>query len=250
MNYCGFHIPGNILLFIYIIIDMAKINLETELRFKGAMKSLGFKKTSRYFEKRVNDVSQKIMFGHATMGEHHVRYYSLTYSIEFNSITYAAKEMGVMVYALGGLIDYIMPPHKGLMEWRLSEDDTDEYYVKMIDDILSKIRQFVLPFMEKYITIEQFLEGVEGGCFAQLSLDKKTVPIAYYLIGEKQKAFDYIVETLARYERDAAPVPFHERFVTDVYEKDVYHFNQNGNLLVYQDFAEKFTNWVNQRVNR
>ena len=198
----------------------------------------------------MKDVSLKIMFGHANMGEHHVRYYSLTYGIEFNSIVQAAGEIGTFVYALGGLIDYIMPPHKGLLEWRLSEDDTDDYYVQMINDIGRKIQLYVLPFMEKYCTIEHFLEGVENGCFTQLSLDKKTVPIAYYLIGKKQKAFDYIAETLAKYERDSVPKLFHEHVVTDEYEKDVYHFNQNGNLLLYQDFAEKFTKWVNQRDNR
>ena len=95
---------------------MPKINLETEPRFKEAMKSLGFKKTSRFFVRHVDDVTQTIMFGHSTMGEKHVRYYSLTYGIEFDYIVRSAGEMGVFVYALGGLIDYIMPHHIGLME--------------------------------------------------------------------------------------------------------------------------------------
>lgn len=228
---------------------MPKINLETEPRFKEAMKSLGFKKTSRFFVRHVDDVTQTIMFGHSTMGEQHVRYYSLTYGIEFDYIVRSAGEMGVFVYALGGLIDYIMPHHVGLMEWRLSEYDTDDYYIRMINDIIDKIRQYVLPFMEKYNTIEQYLEGVESGSFIKLSLDKKAVPIAYYLIGERQKAFDYIAETLEAYKRQAAPMPFHEHIITEEYEKDVYNCNQDGNLRVYQDFADKFTKWVNQKGN-
>ena len=42
-------------------------------------------------------------------------------------------------------------------------------------------------------------------------------------------------------------MPFHEHIITEEYEKDVYNCNQDGNLRVYQDFADKFTKWVNQK---
>ena len=55
------------------------INLETEPRFKEMMKCLGFKKTSRSFIKSSKDIILEMMFGYATKGEKHVRYYSGSY---------------------------------------------------------------------------------------------------------------------------------------------------------------------------
>jgi hypothetical protein len=101
--------------------------------------------------------------------------------------------------------------------------------------------------MEAYSTLKGFINGIEDENINREFYDKKAVPIAYYLIGERQKAFDYMAETLAFYKRQAAPRPFHEHIVTEEYEKDVYNFNQDGNFRVYLDFAEKFTEWVNKK---
>ena len=134
-----------------------------------------------------------------------------------------------------------------MVEWRLAESDTDEYYLQVATDIVNALRAYVVPFLEKYSTLRDFIDGIEERAIKRDFYDNKAVPVAYYLIGERQKAFDYIAETLAIYKRQAAPMPFHEHIVTEEYEKDVYNCNQDGNLRVYQDFAEKFTKWVSQK---
>ncbi len=228
---------------------MPKINLETEPRFKEAMKSLGFKKTSREFVKPYKDALQCISIGYATNGEHHVRYYSPMCSLCYPLIESVAMEAGIITYPMGCPIGYVMPQKTGLVEWRLEDSATDYDYLHVATDIVNAIRDYAVPFLEAYSTLKDFIKGIEEGTVNREFYDKKAVPIAYYLIGERQKAFDYIAETLEAYKRQAAPMPFHEHIITEEYEKDVYNCNQDGNLRVYQDFADKFTKWVNQKGN-
>ena len=54
---------------------MAKINLETEPRFKEMLKQLGFKKSRGVFGRNEKESIMELRFGHGTYGQKFVRYY-------------------------------------------------------------------------------------------------------------------------------------------------------------------------------
>lgn len=107
---------------------MAKINLDTEPRFKNLMQQHGFKKKKWEFVRCEEEAIFGLSFGHATNGEKHVRYYSCLYSVNYPKIQEVAQSMGEHVYGHYGQIGYIMP-EKRFIEWRLADSDTDEYYL-------------------------------------------------------------------------------------------------------------------------
>ena len=218
---------------------MAKINLDTEPRFKGLMKGLGFTKTSRGFIRNYNDSVQVMMFGHATNGEKQVRYYLGSYFIRYPQIEDVAARIGVQVYPLGGHMGNIMPQAR-LVEWRLSEQDTENYYLNLINDIANAVRTYVLPFMEKYSTIEDFISGIEDGSLEFGSYDKQTAPIAYYLQGKSEKAKQYIEDTLKRLSRKGCYGQEVEFAEGEQYRIEKYYPTINRDLMNYQDFAHRF----------
>ena len=228
---------------------MAKKFLEESPYLKEVMKTHGFKKTKREFVRFSGDAIQRIMIGHASQGERGVRYYSCSYLIEYKSIIQAANEMEVLIYGIGGLIDYLMPQHTGLIEWRLADNDTDGHFLQVIDEINKVIKLYLLPFMDKYSTIEDFLQGVENDNFNQISFDKKTPPIAYYLIGEKNKAISYINDTINRFVKLSEPTSIHKQTITEEYVKHEFTFNKNADCINYQKFAKKFKEWIDRNEN-
>lgn len=169
---------------------MAKINLETEPRFKELMKSCGFKKTKEIFIRNEEESVFGLSFGHGTYGQKFVRYYDCLYYVNYPKIEDVAKRMGEYVYGHYGQIGYLMPENR-YVEWRLADSDTDEYYLLMINEINEAITKYVIPFMEKHSTIETFVSGVESGNI-KATFNRKAVAIAYVLLGRKDAALHYI----------------------------------------------------------
>ncbi|MBR1933528.1 MAG: hypothetical protein IJ841_07570 [Prevotella sp.] len=225
---------------------MAKINLDTEPRFKAMLKQFGFKKRSYQFCRNYGDTIQSVGFGHATNGEKHVRYYSCSYSFEFPKVMEIAKEIGAIPYGTGGLLGYLMPQRSPLVEWRLSEQDSEEYYLSMIQEIVDAIRDYALPFMERYSTLQAYVEGAEQDAFRHGSFDRQCMPIAYYLLGDLDSSMRYIEETLQRYSRGNSPKGI-EVIKTAEFEEVIIHPEPDINYVNYLDFSEKFKQWVEQQ---
>jgi hypothetical protein len=170
---------------------MARINLETEPRFKEMLKQLGFKKSRGVFGRNEKESIMKLRFGHGTYGQKFVRYYDCLYVIDYPKINEVAAELGELVFGQGGQIGYLTPEYR-FREWRLADSDSDEYYLHMINDIKETMTQYVIPYMEKYSTIEAFVKGVESGNISPNFFDNKAVAIAYVLLGRKDDALHYL----------------------------------------------------------
>lgn len=221
---------------------MAKINLETEPRFKEIMKQIGFKKTKDGFVKQGEGYMMRLGFSHATNRQKFIRYYSCSYSVDFPKIEEIARKMGEYVFGHFGHIGYLTPKN-GLLEWKLADSDSDEYYLHMINEIKETLSQYVIPFMERYSTIESFINGVESGLIKE-TFDPKAVAIAYVLLGRKEDALQY----MNRYIEKQKKLDFFGKDVEIVegegFRKEIYYPKENKNLEIFLNFSEKLKVWM------
>lgn len=220
---------------------MAKINLDTEPRFKALMKELGFKKKGYFFIRDYKESVQSLGFGHSTHGEKHVRYYDLSYGVDYPLIERLANEIGEDVFGYGCHAGYLMPQNT-YVEWRLAETDSDDYYLNLINEIISGVKRYVIPHMESISTIKDFVDAVEDGTLRYGSYDNKSLPIAYFLLSEKEKALKYIDNHLDKLAHDDTIGRPPEFLVGEDYLQEVYYPQENRDLIIYQEFAKKFKN--------
>lgn len=217
---------------------MAKINLVTESRFKAMMKELGFRKTKEGFVKMHNEACLTLSFSYATQNEKFVRYYYGSFSVNYPKVIETADRIDEYVFGPNGHIGYLLP-HNRYVDWRLSENDSDDYYVSMINEIVDGEKKYVVPYLEKISTIRSFVDSVESG-YMRFSYDRKAVPIAYLLLGEKDMALKYIdnhLNKLAHNDKIGRPP---EIVVGEDYVKEIYYPQENTALRDYQEFAKKF----------
>ena len=217
---------------------MAKINLDTEPRYKALMKELGFKKTKGGFVMIHNEACMSLSFSYATQNEKFVRYYYGSFSINYPKLIETADKINEFIYGPNGHIGYLMPKGR-YVDWRLAENDSDDYYVNMIHEIVDAENKYVLPYLEKISTIRSFVDSVETGTM-RFSFDRKAIPIASLVLGEKEKALRYIdnhLDKLAHNDKIGRPP---EIVVGEDYVKEIYYPQENTALRDYQEFAKKF----------
>ena len=228
---------------------MAKINLETEPRFKEMLKQLGFKKSRGVFGRNEKESIMELRFGHGTYGQKFVRYYDCVYAIDYPKINEVAAELGEFVFGLSGQIGYLTPENR-FREWRLADSDTDDYYLHMINDIKETLGQYVIPYMEKYSTIEAFVEGVESGNISRNFFDSKAIAIAYVLLGRKDDALHYLDQCIEEQKKLDIYGKGVEVVETKGYRKVVYFPQENRNLKGLLLFSEKLKDKIGHRLSR
>lgn len=225
---------------------MPKINIDTEPRFKELLKELGFKKTKGEFVRPYQDALHVLNFGYSTNNERHVRYFNCIFSIQFPKVIEISKSIGEYIHDTGGQIGYIMP-QKTFVEWRLAEDDTDDYYLNMIQEIIASIRDYVLPYMERFSTLQNFVDGVGMGIILYEFYDNKTIPVVKYLLGDKEGALKSIERILERYKRESDRPRGLEFMSDDVCEKIVIHSSPDRNYVDFYEFAEKLKTYIGKQ---
>jgi hypothetical protein len=176
--------------------------------------------------------------GFSYTGHNHVRYYYGSYNVNYPKIIELAESIGEYTWGPNGLIGDLMPQNK-YIDWRLAENDSDDYYLRMIKDIIEVERLYVLPYIEKISTIRYFVEALESDT-VRFSYDRMSVPIAYLLLGEKEKALKYIDERMDKLAHDDEIGRPPEIIVGEDYIKEVYYPQENKELILWQEFAEKF----------
>lgn len=217
---------------------MARINLESEPRFKEIMKLFGFKKTKYGFVRHDRESIMKLSFGYGTYGQKIVRYYDCMYSIVYPKIEALADSIGEYVCGPHGQIGYLTPENR-FREWRLADSDSDEYYLHMINDIKEIMGQYVIPYMEKYSTIEAFVKGVESGNISPNFFDNKAVAIAYVLLGRKDDALHYLDQCIEEQKNKDIYGKGVEVVETKEYREEIYYPQENRNLKGLLLFSQK-----------
>ena len=217
---------------------MARINLESEPRFKEIMKLFGFKKTKYGFVRHERESIMKLSFGYGTYGQKFVRYYDCMYSIVYPKIEALADSIGEYVCGPHGQIGYLTPENR-FREWKLADSDSDEYYLHMINDIKEIMGQYVIPYMEKYSTIEAFVKGVESGNISRNFFDSKAVAIAYVLLGRKDDALHYLDQCIEEQKNMDIYGKGVEVVETKEYREEIYYPQENRNLKGLLLFSQK-----------
>lgn len=221
---------------------MAKINLNTEIRFKNLLKQLGFKKSRDEFVRLFNDTVQSVGFGHATFGEKFVRYYTGSYGIRYQKVYDFANDIGINVYDVGGHMGYLMPQN-GVVEWRLSDSDSEDYYLSLINEIAASVKDYVIPFFEKYASLEAFVNAIEDCAFEHIGYDPKAVVIAYHLLGRKKDALEYMKRRLRKLASDDRIGREPEYLEKHHAETVIYYPPINRGYIYFLEFTEKMKSY-------
>ena len=109
----------------------------------------------------------------------------------------------------------------------------------MINDIKEIIGQYVIPYMEKYSTIEAFVKGVESGNISPNFFDNKAVAIAYVLLGRKDDALHYLDQCIEEQKNMDIYGKGVEVVETKEYREEIYYPQENRNLKGLLLFSQK-----------
>ena len=199
---------------------------------------LGFKRKGQYdFVKEHNGFIQTLSFQHA-VSQSHSRDYTILVSIR-NSLM---EKIGhdTEVYFGGGWsvnIGYLTPC-ENYKEWFVENSAPNDVRQEIIDDIISNIETYAIPFLNKYSDIKKLIHGIEeGNRFLSFQSEYK-LPILYYLNGECDLAILYMNEALKRKSTKAAKVD-------DDYPRELLEKNERNNtpqqreLDNYKEFVDK-----------
>ena len=218
---------------------MVKINLETNPLFKEEMANLGFKKIKGEFVSRNNDATNLIVWGYATKGEKHVRYYFCSCMVEYPAVLEIAEKLDVMVHPIGTNIGYVMPKNR-FTEWEIRESYSEKKLISVMNDIIKSIEKYAMPYFERISTIDGFIKTIEQGKGRGVNYDDKLPPILYRLLGNEEKAQKYIEQTLKKLSAYEEPQSLFEVKETKDYCQVTFQSAGNRNLEIYEDFAQKF----------
>ncbi len=208
------------------------------------MKYLGFKrKGGDWFVKQFKDTEQKIGFSHATYSEKNVKYYAIHIHLIYPKIQEIIDALGILVFSGFGMeIGYLMPENR-YYEWRIAESDSDSYVEKTVEDMLSKIREYVIPFINKYSSIHHILKGIENHELRFISNEKYLIPILHYIEGDRDYAIQYIRQSFKKMEKF---IPNDDvNILQDRYKEKPVSFRENKEYGVYKTFLDNFEKLVN-----
>jgi hypothetical protein len=195
---------------------------------------LGFKRKGQHdFIRKCDDFTQTLSFQHA-VSQSHSRDYTILVSIR-NSLM---EKIGhdTEVYFGGGWsvnIGYLTPC-ENYKEWFVENSAPNDVRQEIIDDIISNIETYAIPFLNKYSDIKELIHGIEeGNRFLSFQSEYK-LPILYFLNGECDLAIAYMNEALKRKSTKAAKVE-------DDYPRELLKRDERSNTpqqREYDDYKE------------
>lgn len=167
---------------------------------------LGFKRKGQHdFVKEHNGFIQTLSFQHA-VSQSHSRDYTILVSIRNSQMEKIGHD--TEVYFVGGWsvnIGYLTPC-ENYKEWFVENSAPNDVRQEIIDDIISNIETYAIPFLNKYSDIKELIHGIEeGNRFLSFQSEYK-LPILYYLNGEYDLTVAHMNEELKRKSMKAAKV--------------------------------------------
>ena len=89
--------------------------------------SIGFiRKGGNTYVKKRGTVKYELSFTHSTHNEPHVRYYTITLSIEYQNVQEIIDNLDVVIGGFGFNLGYLLPEYS-FKEWKIAETSSDEY---------------------------------------------------------------------------------------------------------------------------
>ena len=210
------------------------VNLNTKLE------SLGFKRKGRsYFYKKTDDSILEIAFSHSSKGEPHVKYYYITIMFSFPKVTTIANDIDFpIVYGFSRHLGHIIPANR-FIEWRIPDDDTEEHVMKVTDEMYYLIKTYAMPYFDKYCRIDDVIRDFENDVFP-FFLNPQTIPVLYYIKGQKDKALQYMdnhLKILREKDKDNPSFSIETKKTEDSEITSI--FVRGQELSLYEEFVMK-----------
>lgn len=199
---------------------------------------LGFKRKGQHdFVKEHNGFIQTLSFQHA-VSQSHSRDYTILVSIRNSQMEKIGHD--TEVYFVGGWsvnIGYLTPC-ENYKEWFVENSAPNDVRQEIIDDIISNIETYAIPFLNKYSDIKELIHGIEeGNRFLSFQSEYK-LPILYYLNGEYDLTVAHMNEELKRKSMKAAKVD--DDYPYELLEKDErINTPQQREYDDYKEFVDK-----------
>lgn len=213
------------------------------------IKSLGFKKKRDLsFFRKIGATIHELGFTHSTHHESHIRYYTITVSIEHQKVVEIVNALGVIIGGMGINIGYLSPEHN-FIEWRISETSLEEEVSKVVSDMYCHIINYAVPYFNRYSDIKNVIADTENNILTNHLDIPHRLPILYYLNNEKEFAVSYMQRELNKrkylYNKRYDDFPFSTPNIeTDVItsEERIYKEYQTfvDKLMQYTSVHEKF----------
>lgn len=210
--------------------------------------SIGFiRKGGNTYVKKRGTVKYELPFTHSTHNEPHVRYYTITLSIEYQNVQEIIDNLDVVIGGFGINLGYLLPEYS-FKEWKIAETSSDEYISFIVSDMYDNIANFAIPYFERYSEIKNVIEDIEGGVLNNQIDSSHYLPILYLLTGEKDLVIPYLQKELNRREYlmnkgcdDDYPFSLSNK------TKD-YSTHESRVYKEYKSFVDKITKYMSESV--
>jgi len=156
--------------------------------------AIGFRRKNREtFVKKKGNAVQELLFGHATYYMHHVRFYDLSYCLDFPIIEKFAKVLGVDYTPMINNVFFLIPGQTSFKDWRVDVSDNEDFINKTVNDICQEVEKYAVPFLDKYSDLDVLLDAMEKEQISPDSYDYVRFPaIAYCMLGNYDKAIEQL----------------------------------------------------------
>lgn len=164
------------------------------------LQSIGFsRKRGNSYVKTKRVIKYELSFSHSTHNEPHVKYYTITLSIEYQKVQEIVDKMNVVIGGFGINLGYLLPEFS-FKEWKVTETSSDEYISFVVGDMYTNIVNFAIPYFERYSEIRNVIEDIEKGVLKNQIDSSHYLPILYLLNGDKDLVVPYLQKELNRRE--------------------------------------------------
>lgn len=158
----------------------------------------GFRRKNKdFFVKQLSDdIAQSIIFSHSTHGCAHAKYYAIRISIELPKAQKIAENFDVIISntcLVNTNIGELMPEPPVYLEWLITEESSEKYDNNVVDSMLSHIKEYAIPYLDRYSTTNAIIEDIMNGMAHQyIKFDDTMSTMTLLLYGEREQFFSFI----------------------------------------------------------
>lgn len=195
------------------------------------------------FYRERNGVLQTIGFPHSSHNEPYVKYYNVSIGVTFPTVMEIGEKLGCYTAGTIGISIGYLTPEKTFKTWRVADNTSNEEMSNIVSDMFRCVVNYAIPYLEKYSTMPNVIQGIELGTLANQTDIIYNLPIFYLLCGEKEKAIRYVNERLEIMKHELEKETKEVSFINEVYDKDI--LPDNRQFSQYKTFVDKFTSYGN-----
>jgi hypothetical protein len=204
----------------------------------------GFKrKNKNEFIRKQNQANNILLFAHGTYHERFVRYYTISVFNSFPEVDRIVHSMGTYIGAFGLPIG-VLCNNGHFKDWRIADNDAEPYIENVVNEMTYAITDYAIPFLDKYSTYIDVIQGFENKEIHKSIDEKKILPILYLIVGEKEKALDYIDHKLDYVKQKNPYAEEIKKLQNSSNRCDNFTFPINKSIIDYTDFANRFRKYA------